>query len=117
MDIAAGPSHRTDEYVSLEDVVKLLYFYGLSSLYLWEDAIKNIKTNIINLDDLDVFNLYIRLTDITKKIRLALELTVVNSQKDLLSVNNYLFDIDEIYDYLSLSKMCIRDSISPYVLQ
>ena len=46
-----------------------------------------------------------------KKIKVALETTIVNSEKDMLFLNTYLFDIDEIYNYLNTHIMNFKDKI------
>lgn len=102
MDCAAGSStQHIAEYVSLEDVLRFFYFYGLTSLSLWCSSLEKIKDDIYKAENVDLFELYIKLVDLMKKIRIALELRLVNSQTDLLLLNDYLFDIDEVYNYLS----------------
>ena len=101
MDAQHEGGLRHEECLSLEDILKLIYYLGLSSYGQWEDMMKKIQPDIISIDNVNVFSLYIQLRDITKKIKFALETTIVNSQKDLMLLNNYLFDIDEIYNYLN----------------
>lgn len=51
-------------------------------------------------DNSDLFNLYVNLFNIVKKIRTGLEITLVHSQEKLALLDNYHFDIEEAYDYL-----------------
>lgn len=90
-----------EDILSLEDIVRLIYYVGLSSYGHWEEMIQKLKPEIIKLDDADVFSLFVKLMDITKKIKLGLETTILYSQKDIPALNTYIFDIDMIYNYLN----------------
>lgn len=69
MDVEQGPSSLyQDDLLSLSDVFKTFYFLGLSSVYLWDDIIRKIKINIMNIDVIEVLNLYIKL--IVKRLKL-----------------------------------------------
>lgn len=102
MDCTAGSSlqHSEDTHYSLEDILKLFYFYGLTNIYSWNSSLEKIKNDVYKTENAELFELYIKLLDMSKKIKTALELRVIHTQKDLPFFNSYLFDIDEIYDYL-----------------
>ena len=85
--------------MSLEEVFKLFYFLGLTSIQSWEMCMKSVKTELINVDNIEVITLYMRLSEVVKRIKIALEIKLdVNSQDKIVQLNNYLFDIEEIYD-------------------
>lgn len=100
MESVQGTSSQQVEYVSLEDIVKLLYFYGLTSISIWFNTLQQIKNDVYKSENVHLFEMYIKLVDITKKMKTGLELKLANSQSDLLLLDEYLFDIDDIYDYL-----------------
>lgn len=109
MDSSSLPGTSRNEdcnFMSMVDIIKLLYYTGLTSVALWKDVLNKIKGSVLEENDLEIFNLYIRLVDISKKIQECLEITFANhSQKHLDSVETYLFDIDEIYEFLSINTL------------
>ena len=49
MDAIEGVHH--EELLSLEGVIRLIYYIDLSSYGQWEDMLQKIKPEIITLDD------------------------------------------------------------------
>lgn len=93
-----------EEVYSIEEIIKIFYFSGITTFGLWEDLFKKLTELFIENTDLAIFKLYEQLNSIINSYKNELS-SEINSQLKMIQLQKYIFSLDELMNHIkSLSE-------------
>lgn len=99
-EVATQINQNSEEMYSLEEVIKIFYFSGVTTFGLWEELLEKLKPLLLEDLDLISFTLHQKLSFVINSYKDNLTLTEINSQLKIYELKNYVLSLDEIFNYI-----------------
>lgn len=98
--VATQINQNSEEMYSLEEVIKIFYFSGVTTFGLWEELLEKLKPLLLEDLDLISFTLHQKLSFVINSYKDNLTITEINSQLKTYELKNYVLSLDEIFTYI-----------------